>query len=196
MKCGICPDKRCYEGKNCTKLGISQIKEVIDQFDERILQVSAEVERNGYMRLTRLEELIEFGRRMGFRRLGVAFCIGLSDEVKLLHEVLSGEFEVESVCCKVCGIEKSDFGLAKMKEGWYEAMCNPVGQALLLNEKETELNIIFGLCLGHDLIFTKYSKAPVTTLVVKDRVLAHNPLGALYSGYWQKRLRTHSPFPE
>jgi uncharacterized metal-binding protein len=28
----------------------------------------------------------------------------------------------------------------------------------------------------------------VTTFVVKDRVLAHNPVGALYSGYWRKRI--------
>lgn len=31
---------------------------------------------------------------------------------------------------------------------------------------------------------TKHSQAPVTTLVVKDRVLAHNPAGALYSAYY------------
>ena len=29
---------------------------------------------------------------------------------------------------------------------------------------------------------------PVTTLVVKDRLLAHNPLGAIYSRYWKKKL--------
>ena len=32
--------------------------------------------------------------------------------------------------------------------------------------------------MGHDILFTKHSKAPVTTLAVKDRVLTHNPLGA------------------
>ena len=29
--------------------------------------------------------------------------------------------------------------------------------------------------------FIKHSKAPVTVLAVKDRVLAHNPLGVLYT---------------
>jgi uncharacterized metal-binding protein len=70
-----------------------------------------------------------------------------------------------------------------------EAMCNPIGQALILNREKTDLNIILGLCIGHDILFTQYSDAPVTTLAVKDRVLAHNPLGALYSGYYFKKLR-------
>ncbi|MCW7076445.1 MAG: DUF1847 domain-containing protein [Candidatus Syntrophoarchaeum sp.] len=190
MKCAICPDKTCYTGKNCTKIELEVIKEMIDAFDERVMQISAGIESKGYMKLTRLEELIEFARQMGFKRLGIAFCIGLSDEAKVLHEILSKEFEVESVCCKVCGIDKREFGLDRLKreEVRHEAMCNPVGQAKLLNEKQTELNIIFGLCIGHDILFSKYADAPVTTLVVKDRVLAHNPLGVIYSGYYRHRL--------
>ena len=69
-----------------------------------------------------------------------------------------------------------------------EAMCNPMAQSLLLNRAGTQLNIILGLCIGHDIIFTQNSKAPVTTLVVKDRVLAHNPVGALYSRYWRNKI--------
>ncbi|VUT27500.1 MAG: hypothetical protein SYNGOMJ08_00046 [Candidatus Syntrophoarchaeum sp. GoM_oil] len=185
MKCAICPDKKCYTGKNCTKIDVEAIKEIIDAFDEQVMRISASIESKGYMKLTRLEELIEFARQMRFERLGIAFCIGLSDEAKVLHEILSKEFEVESVCCKVCGIEKREFGLARLKreEERHEAMCNPVTQAMLLNEKKTDLNIIFGLCMGHDILFSKYADAPVTTLLVKDRVLAHNPAGAIYSKY-------------
>jgi uncharacterized metal-binding protein len=43
--------------------------------------------------------------------------------------------------------------------------------------------VIVGLCLGHDMLFTMNSKAPVTTLIVKDRLLGHNPVIALYSNY-------------
>ncbi len=67
-------------------------------------------------------------------------------------------------------------------------MCNPIGQAAILNAEETELNIIIGLCIGHDILFTEHSDAPVTTLAVKDRVLAHNPLGAVYSRYYLKNV--------
>lgn len=48
------------------------------------------------------------------------------------------------------------------------------------NEAKTDLNVVVGLCIGHDSLFFKYSEAPVTVLAVKDRILAHNPLGAVY----------------
>ena len=67
-------------------------------------------------------------------------------------------------------------------------MCNPAGQAQLLNEAKTQLNALCGLCVGHDAIFAKISEAPVTTLIAKDRVLAHNPVGAIYSAYIRKQL--------
>jgi uncharacterized metal-binding protein len=51
---------------------------------------------------------------------------------------------------------------------------------------KTELNVVVGLCVGHDTLFTKHAAAPVTTFAVKDLVLAHNPLGAIYSGYFLK----------
>jgi uncharacterized metal-binding protein len=56
-------------------------------------------------------------------------------------------------------------------------MCNPIAQAMIMNREKTELNIIVGLCVGHDSTFIR-SEAPVTVLVAKDRVLCHNPAGA------------------
>ena len=69
-------------------------------------------------------------------------------------------------------------------------MCNPIGQAIFLNEAKTELNIILGLCVGHDSLFIKYSKAPVTVFAVKDRVLGHNPLAVIYQAeaYYKNKL--------
>jgi uncharacterized metal-binding protein len=78
-------------------------------------------------------------------------------------------------------------GFDRIKEEGYEATCNPKMQALLLGKKKTDLNIIVGLCMGHDIVFTANSSAPVTTLIVKDRVLAHNPAGAIYSGYYRRK---------
>ena len=70
-------------------------------------------------------------------------------------------------------------------------MCNPIGQARLLNEQNTEFNIALGLCVGHDSLFYRESQGLVTTLVAKDRVLAHNPCGAIYcaDGYFKNRLQ-------
>lgn len=68
-------------------------------------------------------------------------------------------------------------------------MCNPIGQAMALNEAGTELNILMGLCVGHDTLFYKFCKGFCTVLVTKDRVLAHNPAGALYeTGSFYRRL--------
>ncbi len=188
MKCASCDDKRCYRGKNCAEIDEKDIREQMEEEDKIIAEVSAEIETRGYMRLTRLEELICFSRMMRFRRLGIAFCIGLEREARILQDVLSRYFEVFSVCCKICGIDKSRFNLRKLDRG-YEAMCNPIGQAIILNRRNTDLNIILGLCIGHDMLFSKYSSAPVTTFAVKDRVLAHNPLGAIYSGYYGKKFK-------
>ena len=72
-------------------------------------------------------------------------------------------------------------------------MCNPKFQALFLKENGAELFIICGLCVGHDAIFAANCDGPVTTLVVKDRLLAHNPLGAIYSRYWKRKLGIMDP---
>ena len=122
-------------------------------------------------------------------------AIKIEDDIKrqhtkaeIINKILSKEFKVFSACCKICGIDKSEFGLGKQKkENKPDVTCNPIGQATILNNKNTQLNVILGLCLGHDILFTKHSEAPVTTLVVKDRVLAHNPIGAIYSGYYLKK---------
>ena len=64
-------------------------------------------------------------------------------------------------------------------------------QAKLLNEKKTDLNIVVGLCVGHDSIFYKYSDALCTTLITKDRVLGHNPAAAIYqmNAYYSKLMK-------
>ncbi|NQT15049.1 MAG: DUF1847 domain-containing protein [Planctomycetes bacterium] len=50
------------------------------------------------------------------------------------------------------------------------------------------MNVLCGLCVGHDAVFSLTSKAPVTTLIAKDRVLAHNPVGAVTCPYIRRRF--------
>jgi uncharacterized metal-binding protein len=96
------------------------------------------------------------------------------------------------VICKVGSVDKTEIGIKedmKVLRGSFEAICNPILQAKLLNREKTDLNVIVGLCVGHDSLFIKYSKAPVTTLITKDRVLGHNPAAALYtSEFYYKKL--------
>lgn len=188
MDCANCKlDNVCYKGKSCYDQGVVQ-PEYDDEENRRILSIASKLEAEYYMQITRLEEVIRFSREMGYKRLGIAFCVGLSQEAKSITAILSKYFKVDSVCCKVCGVDKKEFNIPNVKPERYEAACNPVGQANYLKKAGTELNLIVGLCVGHDILFTKSSAAPVTTFVVKDRILAHNPLGAVYSNYWRRKL--------
>jgi uncharacterized metal-binding protein len=155
---------------------------------------SARTESSGYCRSTRIEEIMDFARRIGATRLGIAHCVGLMEEAKAAREIfLSNGFKVDAICCKVGSIEKEKVGLKdeeKVHPGHFEALCNPVAQAELLAQAGTQLNVLIGLCVGHDSLFFKYSRAPVTVLVAKDRVLGHNPVAALYtSGSYYRRLK-------
>ena len=135
----------------------------------KYIGAATSVAKEGNGQWTRVQELIEFAKRIGISKLGLAFCVGLKEEATMLAKILESHgFDLASVACTV------------------EGGCNPVGQALILNQMKTELNIMMGLCMGDDIVFSKFSQAPVTTIVVKDRVTYHNPVAPLAS---------KSPFP-
>jgi len=186
--CGRCESKECRDGKDCFSQVGNHKQLYQDGHIAELHKTASAIEARYYGKETRLGEIVLFAKQLQYKKIGLAFCIGLSEEAKVLEEILSKHFEVVSVCCKVCGIDKKDFDLPQISPGNDEIMCNPAGQAQLLNEAETQLNVICGLCVGHDAIFAKVSKAPVTTLIAKDRVLAHNPAGAIYSRYIRKHF--------
>lgn len=133
----------------------------------------------------RIVEIIEFAHKMDYRRLGLAFCAGLVREASVVEKILSDKgFEMVSAICKVGRVPKEKIGVLdheKIAIGKFEPMCNPILQALVLNDEKTEFNIMLGLCVGHDSLFFKYAEAPCTVLAAKDRVLGHNPLAAIYN---------------
>ncbi len=143
----------------------------------------------------RVQEICEFAKKMGYRKLGVACCSGLHSEAGTLTRILEAQgFEVVSVICKVGRTPKETIGIReeeKVRIGKFEAMCSPIAQASILNEEKTDFNILVGLCVGHDSLFFKYSDALTTVLIAKDRVLGHNPAAALYTvgGYYARMLR-------
>lgn len=160
--------------------------------DRELALWAARVESRGYCRWTRVEEIMELARGMGWSHLGLAFCVGLRHEAATAAGIFRAHgFTVSSVVCKTGAVDKVELGLDdrdKLKPGQPEAMCYPVAQAELLNHLGTQFNVVVGLCVGHDSLFFKHSQAPVTVLVAKDRVLAHNPVGALYTaaGYYRR----------
>ena len=179
-----------------TELSAETIDKVRRLYEEdennRVSVISAQIENEFYLRYTRVEEVVEFARRMGYRRIGIATCVGLIEESRILARILrKNGFEVFGAVCKIGSFLKADVGVSEADRCRTGAvMCNPIMQAEVLNQAETDFNVVMGLCVGHDSLFYKYSEALVTTLVAKDRVLAHNPVGALYQAkaYYKKLM--------
>ena len=159
--------------------------------NRRSMIAAAEVECDHYCQYTRTEEIMEYARKLGFKKLGIATCVGLIQESRKLASILRHNgFEVYGVGCKAGTQKKTSVGIPERCNAVGENMCNPILQAKILNKEKTDLNIVVGLCVGHDSLFYKYSDALVTTAVTKDRVTGHNPVAALYGAdfYFKKRF--------
>lgn len=162
-----------------------------EEENHEVMINAADVEAEFYGMMTRVEEIVEFSKRMGFKKLGIATCVGLINESRILAKILrKNGFEVFGAACKAGAVEKTAVGIKESCEKVGKNMCNPIYQAKRLNAENTEFNIVMGLCVGHDSLFYKHSDALVTTLVTKDRVLGHNPAAALYTAnsYYRKLL--------
>ncbi len=207
----VCDSQAYLKGpENCpTKTRQEIIQQALNEYDDPDIREFARQasiqEAECYMNLPeglttrypRVEEIAQFAKKMGYKKLGIAACIGLQDEAAILTEILENRgFEVISVCCKAGATPKEKIGLAPEQKikgpDDFESMCNPIAQAKILNDAGTDFNILVGLCVGHDSLFFKYAEAPVTVLVAKDRVFGHNPVMGLYlahSPYYRKLLR-------
>lgn len=215
VECAKCTKRVCYseaflEGPpNCpTKTRREVIEQALTKYDnpetmEFARQASIQ-EFECYMNLPegrtprnpRVEEIVQFSKKMGYKKLGIAFCLGLTDEAKILNTILENRgFDVVSVCCKAGAIPKERIGITEAQKikgpGNFESMCSPITQAEILNNEGVDFNILVGLCVGHDSLFIKYAQAPITVLVAKDRVFGHNPIAGLYQAgaYYRKLLR-------
>jgi uncharacterized metal-binding protein len=128
----------------------------------------------------RVQELANFAKARGMHRVGIAFCVTLIKEAQeLARQLQAADLETELVCCRVGAIDYDEIGLPKAHPDRFAAICNPIAQARLLNQRQVDLVAQIGLCIGHDLLLQQECEAPVTTLVVKDRVFDHHPILAL-----------------
>lgn len=205
--CAACPmvksnERRCVrpDGKNPPECPTANDPESTarsltayqsEEFHE-MARVATQVERAGYewqdgglhTVRPRIVELVDFARRMRYTKLGLVFCLGFRKEAAITEKILATNgFEVVSAVCKVGCLPKSDLGLGpedQIRPKGHESMCNPVMQADIVNQAGVQLNILLGLCVGHDTLVLKHLDAPATVLAVKDRLLGHNPMAALY----------------
>lgn len=213
LQCAKCKAKPCREEitdqsllPDYCPIMISKdlIQDVIERYQDKEIHPfylnSALVEKESYEEKAareegrivpvrpRIREIAEFAKKMEIKRIGMAFCSGLSDEASRASEILEKHgLEICSVACSCGALDKSELGVPEdykiSDPKKFEVACNPILQAELLNQADTGFNILIGLCVGHDMLFTKNSKAGVTALVVKDRFTGHNPVISLYTRY-------------
>ena len=196
VDCISCRDKVCLVGKECALLSRNSPSPVPESKEvERILEAGLDIACEEERKLCRLSEVIYFCLEMKYKRIGIAYCSELQEPAEILTYVMRRFFDVYPVCCKIGGLSIDDpFSLRNTDSGRGERKefiaCNPRGQAEVLNRLGTDINIIVGLCVGSDSVFTEASEAHVTTLFVKDKSLANNPIGALYSDYYLNEAST------
>jgi uncharacterized metal-binding protein len=149
--------------------------------DLKIAQIAAVMSSSSYEhwgKISRVQEIIEFAKSCGYKKIGLAFCNSFKKYAEIVQKLFcDAGLETVSVSCFIGNLKKEEIGLNDLRRT--APLCNPIEQAELLNNENTDLNVVLGLCVGHDMLFNKYSHAPVTVLVVKDRVHNHNPLEAV-----------------
>ncbi|MEW5946171.1 MAG: DUF1847 domain-containing protein [bacterium] len=186
--CTRCESQECLLGKDCVGIRNESMRLTRKEEVHRETRISAYVSSDCLGAMCRIEELIEYLAGMEYGTVGIAFCVDLLREARVLSALLGRKFDVVAVSCKVGGIEKSDLGLPRMTSSSFEPACNPVGQALVLKEHKCEIAVCAGLCTGVDITLQKNLSIPVTGLIVKDRLLANNPSAALFSHYHVRNI--------
>jgi len=189
--CLECTNRVCLDGKTCEKsigdIGcqLAPNSELLHMLDAAT-DIACEKERT----LCRLSELIYFCLEMQYKRLGISYCVDLEEPTEILVRVLRRFFTVYPVCCRVGGFIQTNplypESQKDKKNSIKDISCNPWGQAQILNRLGTDLNVMVGLCMGADCVFMQGSLAPATGLFIKDKSLANNPIGAIYSEYYLK----------
>jgi hypothetical protein len=124
----------------------------------------------------KLEEVRQWARNAGIKKIGIAYCASTQKEAEAVQAKLSDEFEVIMAGCKIGKIPLADI----LGEDVPGLACNPIGQAKFLEEAGCEMVLVIGLCLGHDMIFQRHCKLPMSVFIVKDRAHKHNPMASLF----------------
>ncbi len=191
MPCANCQTRTCITGTGEMPAGCPERhREKFEPQDSEkaFVEYAQQIRDKNFDRLT---ELIEYAGFMEYTKIGLAGCIGLHDELRVISGLLQkAGFTVSSVMCKTGSLQKKFVGVPARhrmttQTGYNIGViaCNPVAQAFILNREKTDLNCIIGLCAGHDSVFMKHSQAPVVTLIAKDRSNGHNPASILYNFY-------------
>ncbi len=205
IMCGACTKLECrssYPDGIPAWCAATRFHDVLEQTkkdysapdNRKIYLAAAKVVQSGYGRWPRIQEAIEFSRQLKVKKVGFASCTALLNELRLVSQLFTlAGFDVTSAACQIGKVSPEERGVKVETTDRRGLTCNPIAQAEICNTAGTELNFIMGLCLGHDMLFTRRSRAPVSVLIVKDRVTGHNPAAALYADSLRQSLfKTYS----
>lgn len=176
MNCTVCSQHSCRRLEPCGGEAFDRL-EALEAYKESssqaIVQASAVLVDGRAGELSRWEEILEFFTHRGYRRLGLAYCWGLEGWAKALVQQLKVKgIPVSAVSCTVGAHSQTQINESSPLAG---VSCNPISQARQLMAEGVDFALQVGLCLGHDILFTREFKGDQTTLVVKDRKWAHQP---------------------
>lgn len=95
---------------------IQETKELYqkDEFVSKLAHAAAEIEGTYFGKITRVEEIVLFAKRIGAKKIGIATCVGLMNEAKIFARILQAK-GLESYCviCKVSATDKTEIGIDK-----------------------------------------------------------------------------------
>jgi uncharacterized metal-binding protein len=200
ISCHECKANAClksYPGGMPDYCQAQDYKEMVEASKQKFLdpeiadfhRATAKILKEGGFEWTRVIQCIEFAKALKVKKVGLAVCIGLIREGQEFARYLDrAGFEVVSVACMIGAVPARETGIPEELIARSGISCNPIVQAEIMNKAGTGLNFIYGLCVGHDTIFIKTSKAPVTYVVVKDAVTGNNPGVVLNSPYHRMKM--------
>jgi len=182
VECADCSSYMCRTGTVEAAPDNCPMREEYPPFDElyttdhrkRFAYEAALVESAGYCRWTRLQEVGEFAKRMGYTKLGIIHCPDTAREAGRVSSLLA------------------DYGIETLLPPLSDH-CSPIEQARWLEDNGSEFNVVAGMCVGHDSLFVRHSRVPVTSLIVRDLRLRHNPAVALYTSRSYLRNALYDP---
>ena len=97
MKCYMCKDSPCGKGEPCVAI---DSRPLYDEVDQKLMKVAASVEADFFCEMCRVDEIMEFCRRMGYKKIGIANCSGFRKER-----------EPETLCLQTEGAQATSYFL-------------------------------------------------------------------------------------
>lgn len=144
-------------------------------YSKEEIDLMSEFDTLSDMSCNRLVLIRDLALGLKYKKIGLANCVMFNRETKAIEQYLGKDFTVHKVHCKYGRLTRNEL----FKNGDSSIICNPAGQANFLNSNETDMNISIGLCVGHDMVFSSQSKAPVTTIFTKDFTNNNDPAVAV-----------------